>query len=351
MSIVRTVHNKENPYAQLSKKVINDNNISLESLGLWTWCMSKPNDWTFHVQNIATERKISKKCVYKIIKELIENSYCFRFQQRTQTHGKFAEYEYFFFEYKPDKKDIKEILDLYPNLHSPELKKIKDSSPCSQNGHAVEEADSSQEKPPHVECAPFAHLPHAANPLSGFGHLTNDTNEMKKDIKANDINESVIAPVPEVIESLAFIPEGKVSESKWLKSLPQEKLPAYHWLKSQNLDTDDDTLCFFARQYPLERLKSAYQESIDYRANNVVGYMRKLLKEERQLRNPQTEENRIFAEWYRDNCFPSLQIDKLFVFADLANGSRAEYRLDCDALQFKLNIQKLEALYEGNRGA
>lgn len=180
MSVIRTVHNKENPYAQLSKKVINDTNLSLEALGLWTWCMSKPNDWTFHVDHIAKERNVSKKVIYRIIKELISNSYCIRFQQRTQSHGKFGEYEYFFFEYKPEESDIKEILELYPNLNSPELSKIKNSLPCSQNGHAANDVDFSQEKCPHNENEPLSLLPHAANPLSGFGHSTKDISKIEE---------------------------------------------------------------------------------------------------------------------------------------------------------------------------
>lgn len=121
MSIIRTVHNKENPYAQLSKAVINDNKLSFKALGLWVWAMSKPNDWTFYIDQISKDRKEGKKAVYAMISELIEHGYCFKVQHRQQEKegGKFhfGAVEYFFFEYVPTSADLEELKKSFPHCH------------------------------------------------------------------------------------------------------------------------------------------------------------------------------------------------------------------------------------------
>lgn len=130
MSVIRTVHNKENPYAQLSKSVINDSNLSFKALGLWTWVMSKKDNWVFYVEQIAKERKEGKDAIYSAIKELQSNGYCIRVQMRKEESGKFNEFEYLFFEYKPTPDDIAEIKKLYPLAYFPDLKEeLKEKVP------------------------------------------------------------------------------------------------------------------------------------------------------------------------------------------------------------------------------
>ena len=126
MSIIRTIHNKENPYAQLSKAVINDKNLSFKALGLWAWAMSKPNDWTFYVEQIAKERLEGKTAIYSAIDELMQQGYCLRLQHKERDkNGKilFDSVEYYFFEYKPNTEEIEELKKCFPHSCFPQAER------------------------------------------------------------------------------------------------------------------------------------------------------------------------------------------------------------------------------------
>jgi hypothetical protein len=99
-TIIRVVHNRENPYVQINKNSIWDSNLSLKAVGLHVRCMSFPNDWKFSVAHLSTVCKEGIKSLYGVINELIENNYVIRFQKPRLANGRFAEsnLEYIFFE-------------------------------------------------------------------------------------------------------------------------------------------------------------------------------------------------------------------------------------------------------------
>lgn len=114
MSVIRVVHNRENPFVLINKSVVNDPNLSLKAVGLWTRCMSRPNDWHFSVKEIASNSKEGKNAIYTIINELIEAGYVLRLENgKKGEDGKFYNrvVEYVFFEFvatEEDKKSIEE---------------------------------------------------------------------------------------------------------------------------------------------------------------------------------------------------------------------------------------------------
>src|SRR5580765_9040605 len=55
-TIVRVVHNRENPYVQINKISLWDIGLSLKATGLWARCLSRPNNWTFSLSELI------KKC-------------------------------------------------------------------------------------------------------------------------------------------------------------------------------------------------------------------------------------------------------------------------------------------------
>jgi hypothetical protein len=120
MPIIRTLHNKENPYVQINKKALWDSDLSFEAKGLWAQLLSRPNNWTVSVSELCKACKCSDKPIYRIFKELIEKGYAHRRQLNVK--GKFQSFEMYVFEFKvtPEEikemfADIKEILPLPPN--------------------------------------------------------------------------------------------------------------------------------------------------------------------------------------------------------------------------------------------
>lgn len=99
MSIFRIRKDKDNPYVMLNKEMLNDANISLKAKGLLAYMLSMPDDWQFYEVEILKHCKEGRTAVRSTIKELIENGYIDRRQQRKQ-NGKFTGYEYQVYETK-----------------------------------------------------------------------------------------------------------------------------------------------------------------------------------------------------------------------------------------------------------
>lgn len=111
MSIVRTVHNKENPYAQINKKALWDKDLSLEAVGLWARLLSRPDDWRVSVTELSKSCGCSVKKIYRILNELVDHGYACRFQAKEE-EGKFAPFETIVFETKKPKQQIEKMFPL-----------------------------------------------------------------------------------------------------------------------------------------------------------------------------------------------------------------------------------------------
>jgi hypothetical protein len=102
MSIIRTEHNKDNPYVMLNKHALEDKNISWAAKGLWAYLMSRPDNWTIsipHLSKIYEEYGGGETAIYNYLNELIKNGYCSR-KQTTGEKGQFGKYEYIITEFK-----------------------------------------------------------------------------------------------------------------------------------------------------------------------------------------------------------------------------------------------------------
>jgi hypothetical protein len=78
MSIIRVLHNRENPYVQLNKEALWNPGLSLGAVGLWARCMSRPDNWTFRVKELAAKCMEGKDAIYSKINELIKAGYVVR---------------------------------------------------------------------------------------------------------------------------------------------------------------------------------------------------------------------------------------------------------------------------------
>jgi hypothetical protein len=130
MSIIRTCHNKENPYVQLNRDSINDTDVSWGAKGLWMYLISKSDKWNVSVANLVKlfqkeKRGCGEKAIYTLLKELVETGYCIRIQHKT-SKGLFDTYEYIILE----EKKLKETLPI-------SVKGKMDKDPLALKGDAV----------------------------------------------------------------------------------------------------------------------------------------------------------------------------------------------------------------------
>lgn len=116
MTLMRVQKNKENPYVILNKKFLEDPNISLKLKGFIAYCMSKPDDWLFHIEQLASVLKEGKDCIQAIVREGIEHGYIEK--NVIKVKGRFASVDYIIHEEK-----IKESFTerAFPALVSPAL--------------------------------------------------------------------------------------------------------------------------------------------------------------------------------------------------------------------------------------
>jgi hypothetical protein len=101
-TIIRVVHNRENPFVQLNKQNLWDENLSLKATGLWARCMARPNDWSFSIDELAKHCKEGRKAIDSAMHELIEANYVLRIDYSERgSDGKYIKsgVEYVFFEY------------------------------------------------------------------------------------------------------------------------------------------------------------------------------------------------------------------------------------------------------------
>jgi len=117
-TVIRVVHNRENPYVLINKTALRDKRISLRAAGLWARCLSYPNDWKFSIKQLASECKEGKCAIYSTMKELIEYGYVLRIEYYEKgSDGKFMSgrggIEYIFFEFPATEEEKQEQIEKF----------------------------------------------------------------------------------------------------------------------------------------------------------------------------------------------------------------------------------------------
>ena len=122
-SVLHTIHNRENPYVQLNKKALWDENLSLAASGLWARCMSRPKNWRFNLTELSRSCGINITTMRRYIKELIEHNYAVAIEVKDNLNMRFLGYHYAFFEFKvsEEEKDrfLESVQKMFPQAHFP----------------------------------------------------------------------------------------------------------------------------------------------------------------------------------------------------------------------------------------
>ena len=80
--IYRVEHSRANPYTPITNTTLQDNRLSFAAIGLLSYMLSFPDNWEFHVTEIANRRDTSKYEVRKLLTELAIFGYVEAYSER-----------------------------------------------------------------------------------------------------------------------------------------------------------------------------------------------------------------------------------------------------------------------------
>lgn len=167
MPMIRTVHNKDNPFILLNKQALWDKDLSLEAVGLWARLLSRPDDWEVSVSELCKSCDCNPKKIYKLLHELVNAGYAFRHQDRVDSEKSnkkkvFSKWLTYVFEFKVNKEEIqkmfplgtfrhadfplsgkRETTNIYSNSSKEELETEKEATKKPPNPQTGEEPDGS----------------------------------------------------------------------------------------------------------------------------------------------------------------------------------------------------------------
>lgn len=100
-------HNKENPYVMISKKMLNDKNLSAKAKGFLIQCLSLEGPHT-SIDKISKQIGVSRGASYKICKELSESRYLIATHRITSKgmRKNTRQPVYVFFDHIPSQQEI-----------------------------------------------------------------------------------------------------------------------------------------------------------------------------------------------------------------------------------------------------
>lgn len=91
-TIIRTPHNRDNPYFMMTRAAAQDESLSWSARGLMAYLLSKPNHWRVLISDL--QQKCGRDKVYSILNELIDAGYMTReTKQKGKRAGTTVEYQ------------------------------------------------------------------------------------------------------------------------------------------------------------------------------------------------------------------------------------------------------------------
>lgn len=128
--------------------------------------------------------------------------------------------------------------------------------------------------------------------------------------------------------------------------LSDDQIILYEWLKTQNINTDDNTLIFWVKTYSLKRLKEVVnfanaRKNAGQNIRNLGGWIHQFLKSNQPVVNDLYAANRnLSQEFSKHKNWKSLKIYEKYV-RDTITGD--DLSLSMNTEEFK---RALEALYQ-----
>jgi hypothetical protein len=110
MSIIRGVKDRRFKFVQLLNSMFEDPKLSLKAKGFIGFCLTKKQDWDFHISHLCKVLKEGEDAIYSTVKECIEHGYAYRYRTR-DAKGQLTEVEYLICDSKEEVTALKKERD------------------------------------------------------------------------------------------------------------------------------------------------------------------------------------------------------------------------------------------------
>src|SRR6185295_3046407 len=115
MSTIRGVRDSRFHFVQLLNSMFEDPDLSLKAKGFIGYCLTKKEDWKFHITHLCSVLKEGEKAIYSVINECVENGYAYRYQPRAE-NGDFLPIETIISDSKVEIAKRKKEIESSPNF-------------------------------------------------------------------------------------------------------------------------------------------------------------------------------------------------------------------------------------------
>lgn len=155
--IEKGIKDRQHPYVQVSRSLIDDKEASMGLRFLIITCLSKPDTWKHNVTNMANCLGVCSDTIYNYLNEGIDLGYIIREQEKVK--GKFSSGKYRIFE---EKQKIQKILPFRekPDTVLPDTEIPTHSNKESKEKKSLIAAANTREeipeKPPEIPDTPIA---------------------------------------------------------------------------------------------------------------------------------------------------------------------------------------------------
>jgi hypothetical protein len=140
-----------------------------------------------------------------------------------------------------------------------------------------------------------------------------------------------------------------VSNAPRKYKLSAEQRAIFDWLKSLQIDSSDDTLSYWARIYPHQRLKDIYRWTMREPRDSTGAYMQFLLKSKAIVETDIMRENKQLALDYKNgNKWDNLLISENFATCKTSKGGEREVGFSLESHVFLQRLMELHSWFEEN---
>lgn len=291
-TIQRCPHDKENPYAMISRDLIRDESISPECRWLIIYLLSMKDGWKINVKQIQAHVKpfMGRDRLHKVMNEAIESGYIKREQcqqilrrENGAYQGSFKRVRYFVSETPKFKK-------CYPHPSFQDTD-YPDTDNTDNKERACEDIALTKKEHDFDKTM-------SLEPVEKFATKEPDKPPKKTKIK-QPLDDEGTLPRSHGDWTL-FVSKFKLST---------EQAAVLHWLSTLEIDTTIETLAWWAKTYSFKRLEQIYLASCAKKIKSKGAYMQKLLKVNANVPTENSEANKEFAiEFKQINNWNTLEI-------------------------------------------
>jgi phage pi2 protein 07 len=141
MSTIRGVKDRRFKFTQILNTTFEDPDLSLKAKGFIGYCLTKPENWQFHVTHLCKVLKEGEKAIYSVINECIQLGYGYRYQPRKPC-GDLLPVETIISDSKEEIETIKKEIENHPDF--------KKCLPLRPFGEAIKSGAINGEAPTYI---------------------------------------------------------------------------------------------------------------------------------------------------------------------------------------------------------